>query len=71
MKARCVTCEQMVETDEWKRELDAFGSKIKIQICNCPGGRACQGDDYTEDHRLDDPRHGQADSINAENRRRR
>jgi hypothetical protein len=25
--------------------------------CNCLGDERCAADDYTEDHRLDDPRH--------------
>lgn len=57
--ARCIDCDEWVETDEDGRH----------NMVACPGGTRCKGDDYTADHRADDPRHGQAEGINRRNER--
>ena len=67
MKARCVTCEQIVERDE---ELCWLTYESEWS-CSCPGGRACKGDDLRADDAYNDPRTGQAAAINAANRSKR
>ena len=53
MKATCLECDQVVEADE-----ENCRTNIDYEAeCPCPGGSACQGDDYAEDHRLDSPTH--------------
>jgi hypothetical protein len=60
----CERCGLPVESDDpanW-RPVSATESAPFCEDCR-------EGDDYTEDQRLDDPRHGQASDINRSNAR--
>ena len=68
MKARCVTCEQMVEADD---ETCAWFPAWREHVCECHGGSACHGDDLRADDAYNSPTRGVAEQINDETRRRR
>jgi len=61
MKARCLTCDVIVDCDE--SFIDASSDETE-DMCDCPGGSRCAGDDCSIDAVIDDPRHGQAADIN-------
>ena len=66
MKAFCLDCMSMVEADDELVRQNINGPEV---TCDDVEPKHCKGDDYTEDHRLDDPRHGQAADINRSNKR--